>query len=171
MDLIELLKAREERWKRKKETLRRTGKTVVSMTLRMPNEIRRTKEAEHVLERAAGDVQTLLTNAFGAVSCEGRFLSCDGPYALFSVAGEGVEVKKALIRFEEESRFGEVIDADVMDNEDREISRTDVGGKERTCLVCGGSDARLCVRNKSHSREDTERIIYALVIKKLSQGE
>ena len=171
MDLIQLLNDREERWKRKTEILRCTGKTVVSLTLRMPNEIRRTKEAERVLERAAGDVQALLTNAFGAVSCEGMFLSCDGPYALFSVAGGGIEVKKALIRFEEESRFGEVIDADVMTNEDKEISRTDVGGKERTCLVCGGSDARLCVRNKSHSREDTEKIIYALVIKKLYQGE
>ena len=68
MDLIQLLNDREERWKRKTEILRSTGKTVVSLTLRMPNEIRRTKEAERVLERAAGDVQALLTNAFGAVS-------------------------------------------------------------------------------------------------------
>ncbi|MBR3928496.1 MAG: citrate lyase holo-[Clostridia bacterium] len=171
MDLNDILSAREERWNLKRAYAKDEKRCVVSLTLRMPSELRLSQDGKKALSKGREEVFSLLKNAFECVLLKGEFTSSDGPYALFTVLGEGREIKKLLIRFEEESRFGDLIDADVMTEVGEEISRLLVGGSARSCLVCGEKDARVCAQNRAHTREITVQTIGDILKKRLYEGE
>lgn len=171
MSLIDILNEREERWIRKCALSKEEKRCVVSLTLRMPSELRLSEDAEKALTQGRKEVLTLLERVSPALSFKGQFVSADGPYALFTVAGNGCEIKKLLMRFEEESRFGDLIDADVMSADCEEISRLTVGGKVRKCLVCGKDDARLCAKNAVHTRKETIEAIERILKNRLEKGE
>ncbi|MBQ1257307.1 MAG: citrate lyase holo-[Clostridia bacterium] len=105
------------------------------------------------------------------VTFKGEYSSADGPYALYTVSGDETGIKRLLMKFEEESRFGDLIDADVMNRDFEEVSRLALGGKVRTCLVCGGADARICAKSGAHTREETIIAISELLRKRLHKGE
>lgn len=167
MALSDVLDAREERWRKKCALCGRLQRPVVSLTLRMPIEIRKSEDAQNVFERAKDALFGLLLSSFSMVSPEGVFQSADGPYALFSVEAEGERVKRRLIQFEENTLLGELSDADVMAEPGREISRTEAGGFPRKCLVCGRADARACLSKGAHSRGDTIKTIEEKIFKAL----
>lgn len=171
MSLIEILDAREERWIRKCALSKDEKRCVVSLTLRMPSELRGTRDAEAILTKGRKEVLSLLEDAFEVVSFKGQFSSADGPYALFTVSGDEREIKKRLIRFEEECAFGSLIDADVMNQDGNEISRLSLGAKARTCLVCGKADARVCAKAQTHTRNETVEAIEKILKDRLKKGE
>ncbi len=171
MSLIEILDAREDRWNKKCAFAGEEKRCVVSLTLRMPSELRLSEKAEKALSKGREEVFSLLKGAFQNPSFKGQFLSADGPYALFTVSGDEGEIKKRLVRFEEESRFGDLIDADVMNRDCEEISRLTVGGKKRKCLVCGEKDARICAKEGVHTREETIAAIGKILEDRLGKGE
>lgn len=171
MSLIEILDAREERWNRKRALAKEENRCVVSLTLRMPSELRLTGDAEKALEKGREEIFPLLESAFQDVSFKGEYSSADGPYALYTVSGDETGIKRLLMKFEEESRFGDLIDADVMNRDFEEVSRLALGGKVRTCLVCGGADARICAKSGAHTREETIIAISELLGKRLHKGE
>lgn len=171
MSLSEILDAREERWIRKCALSKDEKRCVVSLTLRMPAELRGMKDAETILTKGRKEVASLLEETFECVSFKGQYASADGPYALFTVSGDEKEIKKRLIEFEEESRFGALIDADVMTQKCREISRLSLGAKARTCLVCGNADARICAKAQTHTRVETVEAIEKILINRLKKGE
>lgn len=171
MSLIEILDAREKRWNLKCGLAADEKRSVVSLTLRMPSELRLSENAEKALAAGREEVFALLKSEFSAVSFKGQFSSADGPYALFTVSGDETEIKKRLVRFEEESRFGDLIDADVMNRDCEEISRLTVGGKARKCLVCGKNDARICAKEGVHTREYTIEAIKTILANRLEKGE
>ncbi len=155
MSLSEILNAREARWKQKCALAVEEKKCVVSLTLRMPMELRLTEDAKNALFKAREEVYSLLKSSFEGASFKGEYASVDGPYALFTAMGKAEEIKKALIGFEENSMLGDLIDADVMTEAGEEVSRMSVGGNERMCLVCGKNAARICAKGNAHPREQT----------------
>lgn len=171
MSLAEILDAKEARWNQKRVYAAQEKRCVVSLTLRMPSEMRLSRMAEKALSEGSEEVFALLKNAFHSVSFKGEFSSPDGRYALFTVCGAGEAIKKHMIRFEEESRIGDFIDADVMTEAGEEISRLAVGGEARRCLVCKKNDARVCMRRCAHNRADTIKAIEDELKKRLSEGE
>lgn len=171
MNLNEILDAKEARWNQKLALSKEENRCVVSLTLRMPLELRLTEEAKMALSIAKEEVFSLLKNAFRFVSFKGVFSSADGPYALFTVSGEGEKIKKTLVRFEEESRFADLIDADLMTEAGDEIPRLAVGGKERKCVVCGKRDGRSCIVGRAHSREITLNAFSQILQKRMREGE
>ena len=79
-----------------------------------------------------------------------------------------VEIKKAAIAAEEADALGRLFDIDVLVINDgakpsesghfsltdiRSISRGQLGGKPRKCLLCG-EDAKACARSRAHSMDD-----------------
>lgn len=171
MSLSEILDAREERWIRKCALSKDEKRCVVSLTLRMPVELRGTCDAQTLLTKGSKEVFSLLEDAFEGVSFKGQYASADGPYALFTVSGDEREIKKRLIEFEEKSRFGALIDADVMTQKCREISRLSLGAKARTCLVCGKTEARICAKAQNHTRKETVEAIERILKDRLKKGE
>lgn len=155
MHLSEILSAREARWNQKCALAKDEKCAVVSVTLRMPVELRLSEDGKKALLRASEEIFSLLRASFKNVSLKGEFDSADGPYALFTSGGKAEAIKTALVRFEETSAFGDLIDADVMTESGEEISRIAVGGRERTCLVCGKNAARICAKSNAHTREET----------------
>ncbi len=171
MSLKEILNAREERWIRKCALVKNENKCVVSLTLRMPSELRLSENAEKALKKGREEIFSLLKSAFCDVFLKGEFSSADGPYALFTVSGDENEIKRLLVQFEEKSFFGELLDADVMNVHFEEVSRLAVGGKARTCLVCGGADARICAKAYTHTRDETVSAIEKILKNRLYKGE
>ncbi len=159
MLLSEILNAREARWNQKCALAEYEKRPVVSLTLRMPVELRLTEDAQKALSWAREEVCSLLKVSFANVAFKGEFTSADGPYALITVSGKADEIKKILVCFEEKSRLGDLIDADVMTGKGEEISRISVGGSERKCLVCDKNAARICGKSKAHTREETIGVI------------
>lgn len=171
MNLNEILNAREARWNLKRALARDEKSCVVSLTMRMPQELRLTGDAEKALEKAAEETLEVLKNEFCLTSFKGRFTSPDGPYALIAVSADGVQIKKRLVRLEEESRLGDLIDIDVMTQEGDEISRLSVGGSPRKCLVCEKNDARVCAANRTHPRQITIETFQNILSERLYGGK
>ncbi|MBQ1256045.1 MAG: citrate lyase holo-[Clostridia bacterium] len=73
MSLIEILDAREERWNRKRALAKEENRCVVSLTLRMPSELRLTGDAEKALEKGREEIFPLLESAFQDVSFKGEY--------------------------------------------------------------------------------------------------
>ena len=155
MHLSEILSAREARWNQKCALAKDEKCAVVSVTLRMPVKLRLSEDAKKVLLRASEEIFSMLKASFENASLKGEFDTADGPYALFTSGGKAEAIKTALVRFEETSACGDLIDADVMTEAGEEVSRIAVGGRERTCLVCGKNAARICAKSNAHTREET----------------
>lgn len=60
----------------------------------------------------------------------------------------GKEIKELTVSMEEKLPWGRIIDLDVIDK-NKSYTRTSLGFKERTCLVCEDS-AHLCARSRKH---------------------
>lgn len=155
MTLGEILEAREERWRKKCALSKETENgAVVSLTLRMPSDIRVTEKAKKLFLLSKAQLEDVLKKEFSCVRLEAEADSFDGPYAIWCVSGDAERIKKACMRFEEETAPGAFTDADVMIKGGSEISRLEAGGSDRKCLVCL-KNARECILLKTHSREET----------------
>ena len=124
--------------------------TLVCLTVVMPGSVKRNDlslrqafhaETEHFMER---DLET----GFEA-------------YALVKV--EEVEAKRRVCDIEDIHPLGRLFDLDVISRKTgTPISRSDVGRKGRTCLLCH-QEARYCMRNKTHSQQELLNEIRRLV--------
>lgn len=169
MSLTEILNAREARWIQKRALAKDEKRAVVSVTLRMPIDLRLSENAQKALTKAREDLFLILKASFESASFKGEFASADGPYALFTALGKAEEIKKALVEFEEKSALGDLIDADVMNENGEEVSRISVGGYERMCLVCKKEGARICAKAKAHTREETIEAIDGILKNRLEK--
>lgn len=90
-----------------------------------------------------------------------------GPEGYIVVTGDPLEIKKAAMAAEEADALGRLFDIDVLIISDdaepdaaghfsltdiQSISRSQLGGKPRQCLLCG-EDAKACARSRAHSMD------------------
>lgn len=72
------------------------------------------------------------------------------------------EVKRMSVDIEDSHPLGRLFDIDVFGAEPMPISRTSIGAKPRTCLLCD-RDARICMRAATHSYEEILKHIASIV--------
>lgn len=156
ISLDELLASREARRDFQQDLLRRhPGKTLVCLTVVMPGTVKR--NASSLIVAQAG--LSALIARFGS-DMEGmqvRDLATGfEAYLLTSLSPQ--EAKRAVCRIEESHPLGRLFDLDVLDAAGMPLSRADLGLAPRRCLLCD-REARWCMRNHTHSREElTARI-------------
>lgn len=150
-----VLEAREERWQRKTALASQYGECVLSLGLNIPGpdkEPAGVPEAFALLD-AALDV-LLREHAAGAVLHEERVPhSLDGPYSVRVTALPPEELKRLVLRLEEEHPLGRLADADVLSADGRPVSRRDLGLPPRPCFLCAG-EAALCRRAGTHGADE-----------------
>ena len=167
LTLMDLLDSRENRVNHQKELLEQyPGSTLVSMTLNIPGPVKDRPEYRKALETGFHRLKAMLQKET-FLHEETRMLPT-GPEGYMIVTGDPLEIKKAAIAAEEADALGRLFDIDVLVINDgakpsesghfsltdiRSISRSQLGGKPRQCLLCG-EDAKACARSRAHSMDD-----------------
>ena len=178
LTLMDLLDSRENRVNHQKELLEQyPGSTLVSMTLNIPGPVKDRPEYRKALETGLHRLKAMVSPA--AVLHEEFRPLITGPEGYLVIGNSNpawehtteslaVEIKKAAIAAEEADALGRLFDIDVLVINDeakpgengqfsltdiRSISRSQLGGKPRQCLLCG-EDAKACARSRAHSMDD-----------------
>lgn len=147
--LMELLDAREQRAVHQQELLNQYPRcSLISMTLNIPGPV---KDSEAYRKALALGVAELKARFEEIVFEEVRWLRT-GSEAYLVVREEALDTKKKAVLVEEQSPIGRLLDIDVIGS-DGPVSRTEVGGKPRKCLLCD-EDAKVCARMQKHSLEE-----------------
>lgn len=149
--LDELLASREERQRRQLELLRRhPGATLVCLTVIMPGPVKRDIRSLVVAQAA---LDALIARFGSDMENIGTRDLPTGYEAYLLVSCSPEEAKRAVCLIEDTHPLGRLFDMDVLDGMGRALSRTELGMEERRCLLCG-REARWCMRNRTHSREE-----------------
>ena len=72
------------------------------------------------------------------------------------------EAKRLTVELEDTHPLGRLFDADIILPEGRPLSRTELGAPPRRCLLCD-REARFCMRNGSHTREELHAKIAQMI--------
>lgn len=135
------------------------GLTLVCLTVVVPGSVKRNGLSLTVARAAVEALRSEFRPA------EGMLMERDlitGYEAYMLVPGTPEAVKRRTCRIEEEHPLGRLFDIDVLRTDGVPMTRAEVGGSARRCLVCG-NEARFCMRNRSHSQEEIWRRIHRLV--------
>lgn len=136
-----------------------TGSTLVCLTVVMPGSVKRnlysvvTAQAALtvLLDRLGEHVQA--TRARDLVTGYEAYLITDLP---------ALEAKRVTCDIEDSHPLGRLFDIDVMGDNGTPISRQEVGGMPRRCMLCD-HEARWCMRNHSHTQEELMAHIEKLI--------
>ena len=166
LTLMDLLDSRENRVNHQKKLLEQyPGAVLVSMTLNIPGPVKDRPEYRKALETGLHRLKTMLDS--GTILYEEFRPLITGPEGYMAVHGDPLAIKKAAIAAEEADALGRLFDMDVLVTSDdampdeeghysltdiRSISRSQLGGKPRQCLLCG-EDAKACARSRAHSMD------------------
>lgn len=146
-----LLASRETRAGHQMELLRKNpGRTLLCLTVIMPGETKRNLQSLVV----AGAAVSALIARFGSdmIGLETRDLPTGyEAYLLTSIPVE--DAKRAVCRIEDTHPLGRLFDIDVISPDGTPVSRMEVGESPRKCLLCD-NEARFCMRNHSHTKEE-----------------
>lgn len=133
--------------------------TLVCLTVVVPGSVKRNGQSLTVARAAVEALRREFRPAEGMLT-ERDLMT--GYEAYMLVQGTPEEVKRRTCRIEEEHPLGRLFDIDVIRPDGVPMTRAEVGGSARRCLVCG-NDARYCMRLRQHSQQDIWRRIDALV--------
>ncbi len=146
ISLEELLRSRDERSKLQHRLLAANpGMTVVMLTIVMPGTVKRNSLSLRT-GRAAVEA---LAQAFGKQPAVRDLTTGFEAYLLTPLAPS--EAKRKACRIEEEHPLGRLF-----------VERSTIGLPPRRCLLCH-NEARYCMRNHSHTREEVLQRIKEMV--------
>lgn len=161
--LLDILNSREERAYKQLNILKDYHNSLVSFTLNIPGAV---KDSDIYRKIHKEGLKEILKRLYSA-NLEEKYLEeinkITGPEAYISVDIDSTQLKRWMVGIENHHPLGRIFDIDVFDPDHKQVSRSSLGLESRGCLICD-KDARICMREESHSYE-------ALVfeIEKLSQ--
>ena len=147
-----LLQSRDNRQQLQQQLLQQhPDGTLVCLTVVMPGSVKRNLYSVVTAQAAL----TALLDRLGehVQATRARDLVTDLP---------ALEAKRVTCDIEDSHPLGRLFDIDVMGADGMPISRQEVGGEPRRCLLCE-HESRWCMRNHSHSQEELMSHIEKLV--------
>lgn len=160
VSLPQLLAARDARAALERDLLARyAGCTLVVLTVVVPGAEKRTEASLLVARAACAALDKLL-----APHCRHRLERdlATGFEAYWLVDLPQEEAKRRTVELEDTHPLGRLFDADIILPEGRPLSRTELGAPPRRCLLCD-REARFCMRNGSHTREELHAKIAQMI--------
>ena len=160
VSLPQLLAARDARAALERDLLARyAGCTLVVLTVVVPGAEKRTEASLLVARAACAALDKLL-----APHCRHRLERdlATGFEAYWLVDLPQEEAKRRTVELEDSHPLGRLFDADIILPEGRPLSRTELGAPPRRCLLCD-REARFCMRNGSHTREELHAKIAQMI--------
>lgn len=161
-----MLEARETRADRQYYLLNKGRQPLLAMTLNLPGPVKNSQEIKTLTEGIVADLADLFPKESGVLSLlELR----TGPEYYQLINGDGLAVKRQLVKFEEEHPYGRLLDLDVLvwDEENQrlgQISRKDLGLPPRRCFICN-EEAKVCSRSRRHSVREMQTAVCQLIEK------
>ena len=142
----DVLFARDERLKRQTAFRAAYHSPLISFTMNIAGEIKRTPLIERAFEEGVRRIGRQLERMNAAVYGFEKTIAFTGCEALWAVGGNAAKIKQGMCLIEESDALGRLFDIDVIDENGVHLTR----GVERKCLICGGP-VRVCARSRAHS--------------------
>ena len=160
ISLDQLLASRDRRWHRQQELLREhPDETLLCLTVIMPGAVKRNRFSLVVAQAATEAMRVAFADSITWM--EERDLET-GFEAYAFTTHPLLDAKRMACHIEEEHPLGRLFDLDVIDTTGTPVSRSAIGAEPRSCLLCQ-QEARFCMRNHTHSREELQARIEKIV--------
>ena len=155
-----LLESREKRWNFQRQLIQEHPElTLVCVTVIMPGNVKRNTQSLVVAHAAVQSVQ----NAFDKdIRWQQEKDLVTGYEAFFLIQRPMFDCKRVACEIEDAHPLGRLFDIDVIDSNVEPVSRSVIGKEGRKCLLCE-HEARYCMRNHTHSREELQQRIQQMI--------
>ena len=149
VSIQDILRARDERAVRQQAFLACHAAPLISFTMNIAGEIKRTPEIERAFREGTELIRRQLERMHAPVLAYTEKTAFTGCEALWAVQADAAELKKRLCLIEETHALGRLFDMDVMDADGAHLTRS----SQRSCLICGGP-VRACARSRTHTADE-----------------
>lgn len=163
VELMAMLQTRE--WRADQQRTMLTAQpqaTMIWSSTRIPGPI---KTGTHLTTKYQA-IATGMMNKYGdQVITAGSFQRPTGFEFYLLVDRPAAQVKQELVTFEQETKFGQLCDLDVLTLGTTalvHVSREQLMLPRRKCLVCGG-DAKVCSRSRAHTLIEMQRVVDEII--------
>lgn len=155
-----LLESREKRWQLQRQLIQdNPGLTLVCLTVIMPGNVKRNAQSMVVAHAAVEAIQ----EAFGqSIQWQREQDLSTGYEGYYLVDMSMIDCKRLACEIEDNHPLGRLFDIDVINTHVEPVSRSVIGREGRKCLLCD-HDARYCMRNHTHSRDELQQKIQQMI--------
>lgn len=155
-----LLESREKRWQLQRQLIQdNPGLTLVCLTVIMPGNVKRNAQSLVVAHAAVEAIQ----EAFGQSIQRQREQDLSTGYeGYYLVDMSMIACKRLACEIEDNHPLGRLFDIDVINTHVEPVSRSVIGREGRKCLLCD-HDARYCMRNHTHTRDELQQKIQQMI--------
>ncbi len=137
-----------------------TDRIVVALGMNIPGTVKTGPAVYRAFLEGMRVLEEVFRKKKGTVHFEAVLREAAGYAAVCQVEGIPAKVmKKCAVEIEETHRWGRIFDIDVIDENGALLTREEVGGNARKCILCG-RDAKVCGRSRTHTaRELYEKVL------------
>lgn len=158
--LDQLLESREHRHEKQMSLLSdHPSLTLVCLTVIMPGAVKRNSHSLIVANAAMTAVLECFRNTLVYVVANDLVT---GYEAYFVTSLSIQQAKQLTCKIEDSHPLGRLFDLDVISPDGSPVTRQEVGQASRRCLLCD-NDARLCMRNHTHTQEELQDHIRQMI--------
>lgn len=151
----EILDAREKRGIFIEDLINKYKESLISIRVNYPGSNKNNDICSSILEI----FDDIINGLYGESIIFRMFeTSADGPSLFIIIEEEAASLKRKMMEIEEKHFLGRIIDIDVIDKNNKKISRNQFGYENRKCFLCG-DDSRVCARLSRHSNEQLIKYI------------
>ena len=154
VDVADVVRARDERAERQRRMIGEHGFPLVSFTMNIAGEVKRTSLSEYGFDGAVREIRGTLGEPAACEITKAK----TGDEALFSYDLDPDILKSKCVALEESLPGGRLLDVDVIGTDGVKISRRE----PRKCLVCGRPAAE-CARSRAHGLPAVKAATLALL--------
>ena len=152
MDVLGMMRARDERAARQAALLKEFGRPLVSFTMNIAGPEKTNALIEKAFRLAVRRLKDALA-ASGIRLVHGEMhMKPSGPEGFFCVDGGVEAVKRLCVALEERDKLGRLLDLDVLDRGGGKLSREQLELPARGCVICGKTGS-YCAASRAHSAE------------------
>lgn len=153
VSLEEMLLAKENRAINQKELIEKFNNPIISFTLNIPGPIKTSDDIYLAFVEGKNRIDNKLDKTKISV-LETKIINEKTGFEYYlSVSEKPLKLKELMIEIEEEDKVGRLFDIDVIDVNQKIISRTDLNAPSRKCLLCE-KKSHECSRNRTHSVDE-----------------
>lgn len=151
--LMDILKSREDRRIFQESLIEKYKNTLISFTLNIPGRKKDSEKYRRLHKESMEYILEKLEEKQIGILYKKRLEKNTGPEGYISVNNNALATKILMIEIEGTHPLGRILDIDVFDEENKQISRKGLKLEVRKCLICS-KDARICMRENGHTQEE-----------------